>query len=394
MSTWRCVVLAGALSSACAGGDGARPSVDAGSDGGTSACATSLALPSAVRSIAVAASHACLLLEDGTVHCWGKNDKGQLGVVSRGPTGTRTYEPCLFPTRVPGVDGATAIAVGGFESCALLGGTVKCWGDNGQGQIGNGTSMTFGITPTEVHGLTDAVEIAVGGAHVCARRATGGLVCWGDNFFCQLGAAGVDASEPRAVSGVTDVRALTAGSVHTCALLAGNTVQCWGSFAFGQGAVCTPRSVGLTDATQISAGANHTCARREGGTVSCWGGNGAGQLGDGSTKYARETPLDVTGLTDVQGVAGGGAHTCALHTSGAVSCWGTNAHGELGDGTTTAHLTATAVPGASGVRALSAGGTASVGSTAALLASGGLRWWGLTFATEPSSSVLSPVAPF
>jgi alpha-tubulin suppressor-like RCC1 family protein len=83
---------------------------------------------------------------------------------------------------------------------------------------------------------------------------------------------------------------------------------------------------------QISAGLRYTCALRQGGAVSCWGFNGAGQLGDGTTT-SRLAPTPVTGLTDAIQISAGERHACALRQGGGVSCWGHNRFGRLGDGT-------------------------------------------------------------
>src|SRR5947208_2205757 len=110
-----------------------------------------------VNRLSVAASHACHVVNDGTVRCWGNNGFGQLG------DGTTTGR--LTPVTVSGLTNAVAIAGGSNHTCALLaGGTARCWGDNGFGQLGDGTTTNL-LTPVTVSGLTNAVAIAGGSNH-------------------------------------------------------------------------------------------------------------------------------------------------------------------------------------------------------------------------------------
>jgi alpha-tubulin suppressor-like RCC1 family protein len=295
-------------------------------------------LASGVTAIDAAYWHTCALNESGAVKCWGTNYVGQLG------DGTITDR--LTPVDVSGLaSGVTAIAAGAFHSCALTsGGGVKCWGDNRYGQLGDGTT-TNRLTPVDVSGLASGVTaIAAGYWHTCALTIAGGVKCWGANPAGQLG-DGTSLNTrltPVDVTGLASgVTAIAAGYEHTCALTSGGGVKCWGSNGdgrLGDGTLTnrlTPVDVtGLGGGvTAIKAGAEHSCALTDVGGVKCWGYNVSGQLGDGTT-MDRSTPVDVSGLgSSVTAIAAGHAHSCALTSGGRAKCWGYNWYGQLGDGT-------------------------------------------------------------
>jgi alpha-tubulin suppressor-like RCC1 family protein len=296
-----------------------------------------------VTNIAAGAGHTIVRKSDETVWGLGNNGNGQLG------NGTTTSS--FVPVPVSGlISFVTTVAAGNGTTLALMNdgsSSVKAWGNNSSGQLGDGTT-TERHTPVQVGGgLNIITAIAAGSGHSVALRQGGTVWTWGANNFGQLGdGTTTERHTPVQVSqssGLSSVTAIAAGSGHTVALRSDLTVWAWGNNSNGQlgdGTVISrsaPVQVpvsGLTNITAIAAGNGYSVALRGDGTVWAWGANNFGQLGD-STTTDHHTPVQVSGLTGIKAIAAGNGHTVALTNSGTVWAWGANEFGQLGDGTTT-----------------------------------------------------------
>src|SRR5437870_4737781 len=257
------------------------------------------------------------------------------------------------------------VDAGGFHSCAVRAGQAFCWGNNGSGELGDGTT-TGRPVPTPVGGGLSFAALSAGGSYTCGLTASGVAYCWGFNAFGDLGdGTTTDRLVPTPVAGGLSFAALSAGFAHTCGVTTSGAAYCWGfngSGGLGDGTttqrlVPTPVAGGLTFAALSGAtGGNYTCGVTTAGAAYCWGFNGSGNLGDGTTTQ-RLVPTPVAGGLPFAAVSAGTNHTCGATTSGAAYCWGDNTVGELGDGTRTGRLVPTAVVFATGPDISIAGGT-------------------------------------
>lgn len=384
-----------------------------------------------VTKIAVGFTHTCALLRDGRVKCWGNNASGQLGL---GDTNNRGDELEEMGDNLPAVDlgmGRTAVAIacGFYHTCALLDdGSVKCWGENDFGQLGMGDMYDRG---DEIGEMGDkllsvnlgtgkkALAIAGGHFHTCALLNDGGVKCWGQNAYGELGLGdtknrGDEPGEmgdnlPTIDLGANRTAvAIVGGGAHTCALLSDGNVKCWGYNGYGTlglgdtiGRGDGPGEMGdslpLIDlgtgktAIAVHGKYYHTCALLNDGHVKCWGGNNVGQLGlgdmanrgDGAQEMGDSlSAIDLgTGKTAIA-IAVQPGHTCVLLDDASVKCWGNNGEGQLGLGDTYTRgdglgemgdsLPAADVGTGKKVLAIS-GGTS---YTCALLNDGSVKCWG------------------
>lgn len=318
--------------------------------------------------------HTCALTSDGTVWCWGYNFYGQLG---KGDSGAGTDSS--LPVAVSSLSGrAVSITAGANHTCAVMDdGTAKCWGSNGDGQLGDGTT-TQRVLPTLVKDsagtgwLNNVAEIKSGNssAHTCAATADGQAWCWGRDANGQIGDGDEPGTDPdqllpakvrnvvTSVCGTpgtdfNDVKGLALGGAHSCALLGVGQACCWGSDSQGQlgnGNADTVNQYNPVPVKQdggalfdtlaaIGSGASHSCATRADGSGWCWGWNANGQLGNNdstlTSKHGAVHVKYISGIFDLYNaipIEGGANHSCGLSRGGYVYCWGRDNSGQIGDG--------------------------------------------------------------
>jgi alpha-tubulin suppressor-like RCC1 family protein len=319
--------------------------------------------------------------QDGSLHTWGDNSAGQLGIGSvdhdkaiptpvvdgpwslvsagngrtlattaagvihawgAGPAGDGSMDPYRFPLPFPSLANPVSIAAGNHFLVVLPDGSLWGWGSNDRGQIGIGATTTLVFTPTRVGSRSDwrSVESAV--EHTLGLAADGSLWAWGDNSAGQLGLGHTDAAPaPTPVASLSPgFLSVSAGEGISAVVRADGTLWTWGEGGEGQlGSGNTtsrhlPAVVGAdTDWQSVSAGGYHMLALKTDGSVWVWGRNRENQLGDG-TRNQRNSPLRLNSVSNVVAVSAGFRHSLALHRDGTLWAWGRNAEGQIGDGTT------------------------------------------------------------
>ena len=285
---------------------------------------------------------------------------------------------------VTGLDPTTYAHVsGGFEhTCGLLGdGTLYCWGNNSQLQLGTGSGSARDSFPVAANTSAKFIELEASETHSCAITGAGEAYCWGLGFNGELGADAVTQS-PTPVAVTTSVRfsQIVTGKTHSCGLSTGNQAYCWGLNDFGAlgrdtNFARTPISVdGNIPFRDISAGTYHTCAITTNGAAACWGSNAFGQAGTGdtTTNGVYLTPAPVSSSATWARISAGHSHTCGLTIDGTAFCWGSNLLGTLGDGSTTDSRTPVPVAGGLRFASISVGTNQSCATTG----TGQLYCWG------------------
>jgi len=314
-------------------------------------------------------AHTCAVLNDGTVKCWGLNTSGQLG--------NGTNDNSTIPVTVLGISNATNVSAGGSHTCAVLSdGSGKCWGENGNGQLGDGTEISSSV-PVSINGLTDVKSISLGYSYTCAVLKNGSIKCWGSNQYLSDQIV-LDNVKNISISEASDVWPLESSA---CAVLNDGTVKCWGANGYWQlgdstagfYSIETPVTVtGINNASDISVGMEHTCALLNNGTAKCWGNNDFGQVGNGETDLL-SPPVTVAGLNGLRSIIAGRWSTCAILTDRTVKCWGNNYSGWLGvditESEASAIITPTSVKGLANVFQLS-------NNACALMNDETIRCWG------------------
>jgi len=296
-------------------------------------------------SVVTATSHTCSLTNSGKVYCWGEGDDSRLGQGSTADSNS--------PVKVSFSEhrAVEMIATHDAHNCAIVDdGTVHCWGKNADGQIGEGSQSTWFGNPTKVIGLGDSMAsaISVGDGFSCAVLDNGSTYCWGKNNLGQLGdGTNTDSTQPgmpTIMPWTTSAVTISSGKSHSCAILVNGQVACWGWNSYGQlgDDTLVDRSTPVIaqlpsskDAVMIDVGISHTCAVMDDGSMYCWGLNANGQLGDGTTAFKKvPTQSQLPPGKSAVIISAGESHTCVLANDSAVYCVGSNSEGQLGDSTT------------------------------------------------------------
>ncbi|HTM19966.1 MAG TPA: hypothetical protein VL172_05650, partial [Kofleriaceae bacterium] len=315
--------------------------------------------PSGAKAVAIAArgNWTCAALVGGTVSCWGGAPFDEMPAARGGS---------VKPVTITGLTGVTDVALGVYHACVILrDGGVRCWGYNGSGELGDGSTERR-MAPVTPPGLPPIAEVAMpwsqSSSHTCARSRAGEVYCWGNNGAGQVQPGGpVHVATPVKVAGIAGATALALSSQGSCALV-GGVPRCWGSVVAPPGTVLGGKPAplaGLDHIAEIGLGETVACARRDDGSVWCWGNRSkdpapaAVELGgkarvlavagyraaairdDGSVVgfwlESDGKPEVVRGATGAADLALSGDHACALDGQGRVLCWGSNSMGQLGN---------------------------------------------------------------
>jgi alpha-tubulin suppressor-like RCC1 family protein len=343
------------------------------------------ATPGRAATIAVGETQACGTSAAGAVTCWGGNSSGSLG---NGGVATASRTDSFDPVGVVGLEsGVTDLQMsftgngGSTYGCALQGGAAKCWGVNGSGTLGDGTTAPKAVA-TPVSGLGSGVTaIDTSASRACAVQ-NGAAKCWGGGYLGDGTTA--DSPVPVQVQGFeAGTQGVATGWRHLCALKAG-APSCWGATAHGslghdQGVNYQRDPYPVQNlpgpVAKIVAGTDVTCTLQTTGAVYCWGSDGAGKRGDGGAVGDDDTatPTPVAGLQDgVTDLAANYDHLCALR-AGVAYCWGENEQGQLGNGTATDAPAPVAVSGLTNVTSIAVGKNVTCATVG-----GAQQWcWGL-----------------
>lgn len=288
------------------------------------------AIDSAVTysSVSTGGGHTCAITKnDKRLKCWGGGDYGELGLNSTGKA--------LVPTQVSDASYLT-VATGIVGTCGIqTSGVMFCWGENGSGQNGDGMAsvrpVPIVVDNGEQYQLMDAGILY----HVCGITTAGVLKCWGNNGNGQVGdKSTITKPFPVEVDRGVKYKAVSPGNYHTCGITVDGVLKCWGAnginHRLGDG-ITTQRAVPkVVDSSEkflkVSAGGDHSCALTDQNKIMCWGLNDVGQLGNGTTDTASK-PQFVDSVESFKDIAvAGNKATCALTGAGALMCWGGAGH--------------------------------------------------------------------
>lgn len=281
--------------------------------------------------LSVSGAHVCVIKNSG-LRCYGENGAGQVG---NGTTVTLNTIYDIIPS------GVSDVVASIYHTCAIVNSGVKCWGRNSSGELGNDSTLGASL-PVEVNNITGASSLSLGFYHSCTI-VSGAVKCWGNNMYGQLGDGTLNnSSTPVQVVGLeSGVKSITSGWYHSCAILTDNTVKCWGLNSHGQlgtggfspsGSEKTALNAAAIGVVKsISAGFYQTCFVNEEDNLKCLGFNGNGNFGNGTVYDHSLSPQSCIGLdNNVKSVSTSMLTTCARTLDGKGYCWGSNAYWGLG----------------------------------------------------------------
>ncbi|APJ04402.1 RCC1 domain-containing protein [Silvanigrella aquatica] len=291
---------------------------------------------------------ACVVMRSGNIKCWGYNSTGQLGNASATDSATPVLASVNGTASVSSGDFAVSVSAALGTTCGYFKSGFKCWGDNTQGQLGNGNT-TSSNNPVSVSNIGSKTlkSFAVGDQHSCALYTDSTESCWSSNAFGQVGdgtsgtsrLTGVTASLP---TGDSVISYIAASDRMTCAVTTSSNGYCWGNttstylnLLFNP----TPTFMG-SNLTAVSSGdGSHMCFINKNQGLQCFGNNANGQLGNSSTVLS-STLVGVNNLSGVEMVVTGDNHTCAVANDYKnVYCWGDNTFGQVGAGSSQTQFT-------------------------------------------------------
>lgn len=278
--------------------------------------------------------HSCGLQRDGTLWCWGHNAFGQLG------TGGTTAS--ASPVEIPSGSEThkwSAVTAGDNHTCALREeGSLWCWGVNSYGRLGNGT-VESALSPLRIGSATNWTQVSAGSLHTCGVQSDGGVWCWGANYSYELGMNGSTSDPvlaPTRLSGNATWSEVVAGTGGTCAVTSARGLSCWGDVGQSEPDPAPVAIDGTTAWDRVALGFGWVCATRTDGSLWCWGQGVGGQLGHGNEDNV-EGPARVGTESGWSDVDAGTNHSCGIR-DGRIFCWGDNSSGQLGDGTNVARM--------------------------------------------------------
>ncbi len=281
-----------------------------------------------LRTVASGDRHCLGITGNGTLWAWGDNQNGQLG-------NGNTSSAVLSPVQVGTYTNWKSVTAGGYYSLGIkTDGTLWAWGLNNYGQLGDGTTI-YKSSPVQIGTDTNWAFIAAGYTNSFGIKTDGTLWAWGDNSYSQLGdGTSINKSFPIQIGTDTNWSSVDSGYRHSIGIKSNGTLWAWGTLLIGTINNSSPVQIGInTNWVSVSAGLDHSFGVKSNGTLWAWGYNMAGQLGDGTTN-SKSSPVQIGTDTNWKSVTAGYMTSLGVKTGGTLWAWGLNDYGQLADGTT------------------------------------------------------------